>query len=148
MFEAKLEEEVTDLCATHGRVLIRLHVLGDFYSVGYVDLWGRMLARHAGLYVFGFTAHAARGASPFSRTVGSALSEVRAAFPRRFMIRNSGRTGTWGSFDITDPFPEKTIGDAIVCPEQREANLGPSTRHCGDCAACWSTDRPIAFIRH
>ena len=50
-------------------------------------------------------------------------------------------TVTGGSFDITDPFPEKTIGDAIVCPEQRESNLG-------DCAACWSTDRPIAFIRH
>jgi hypothetical protein len=141
-FEERLAVEIAELCAAHENVLIRLHVLGDFYSPSYVRLWLDFLAMHKNLHVFGFTAW--QEGSP----IGDTVKRVRGIHPDRFMIRNSGRTGTWGSFDITDPFPEKTIGDAIVCVEQLEANLGPSTRHCGDCAACWSTDRPIAFIRH
>ena len=36
--ENKLEQEVRELCATYKGVIIRLHVLGDFYSVQYVRL--------------------------------------------------------------------------------------------------------------
>ena len=36
--EAKLGEEIAELCATYKGVIIRLHVLGDFYSVDYVLL--------------------------------------------------------------------------------------------------------------
>lgn len=140
--EVALAREVAELCAGHGLVLIRLHILGDFYSVRYVRLWEKLLRRHPNLTVFGFTARL-----PGTR-IGAAIAALREAMPRRFMIRESGRTGRWGAFDITDPFPEKTIGDALVCPEQRENNLGCSTRHCSNCAACWSCDRPIAFIRH
>jgi hypothetical protein len=140
--EDRLSMEIAELCAAHDTVLVRLHILGDFYSAGYVGLWLGYLTLHPNLNVFGFTAW------PEDSAIGKAVATVRAMEPDRFMIRNSGRTGTWGSFDITDPFPEKTIGDAIVCPEQRESNLGDSARHCGDCAACWSSDRPIAFIRH
>jgi hypothetical protein len=141
-FEDRLSLELMEACAAHERVLIRLHILGDFYSARYVWLWLGYLTLHPNLSVFVFTAW------PEDSAIGEAVATVRAMEPDRFMIRNSGRTGAWGSFDITDPFPEKTIGDAIVCPEQRESNLGDSARHCGDCAACWSTDRPIAFIRH
>ncbi|MFP4045431.1 MAG: hypothetical protein ACLFTP_12860 [Rhodosalinus sp.] len=140
--EERLCVEVAELCAAHERVLIRLHVLGDFYSGAYVALWLGLLALYPNLYAFGFTAWGEDTA------LGRAIVAVRTAFPDRFMIRHSGRTGVWGSFDITDPFPEKTIGDAIVCPEQRESNLGDSARHCGSCGVCWSTDRPVAFIRH
>lgn len=140
--EERLCAEIHDACQAHEKVLVRLHILGDFYSAEYVGLWLGLLQLHPGLHVFGFTAWAD------DTHIGSVVARVREIMPGRFMIRHSGRTGTWGSFDITDPFPEKTIGDAIVCPEQRETNLGDSARHCGDCGACWSTDRPIAFIRH
>jgi len=140
--EEKIAGEVAEACAAHERVLIRLHVLGDFYSGEYVAVWLGLLAMYPNLFVFGFTAWGEDTA------LGRAIVAVRTAFPDRFMIRHSGRTGIWGSFDITDPFPEKTIGEAIVCPEQRESNLGDSARHCGSCGVCWSTDRPVAFIRH
>jgi hypothetical protein len=35
---------------------VRLHVLGDFYSVEYVELWRKLLMLHRALYVFGYTA--------------------------------------------------------------------------------------------
>jgi hypothetical protein len=119
-FEDRLSLEIAELCAAHETVLVRLHILGDFYSARYVWLWLGYLTLHPNLNVFGFTAWTEDSA------IGEAVATVRAMEPDRFMIRNSGRTGTWGSFDITDPFPEKTIGDAIVCPEQRESNLGDS----------------------
>lgn len=37
---------------------IRLHVLGDFYSVEYVEFWNRMVETYSNIKVFGYTAHA------------------------------------------------------------------------------------------
>ena len=37
---------------------IRLHVLGDFYSVEYVEFWNQMLDRFSNIKIFGYTAHA------------------------------------------------------------------------------------------
>ena len=34
---------------------VRLHNLGDFYSLQYVALWRRLLARHPALHVWGYT---------------------------------------------------------------------------------------------
>lgn len=38
--------------------VIRLHVLGDFYSVEYVEFWNRMLDKFSNIKIFGYTAHA------------------------------------------------------------------------------------------
>lgn len=53
--EARIADEVAAACAV-GPVLVRLHVLGDFYSVEYVELWWELLNRHPNLHAFGFTA--------------------------------------------------------------------------------------------
>ncbi len=141
--EAQLREEVALACAANEKVLIRLHVLGDFYSRDYVCLWAELLDTHDNLFVFGFTAW------DFDTEIGKAIATLRKTYPQRFMIRVSGRTGIWGSFTLPFPTTEKTIGDAIVCPEQLDAMEGsPRGTHCGSCAVCWSCDRPIAFIRH
>jgi len=36
---------------------IRLHVLGDFYSVEYVEFWNRMFEKFDNIKIFGYTAH-------------------------------------------------------------------------------------------
>lgn len=139
----KIEAELPELLARHERILIRLHVLGDFWSVEYVDFWKRMLEKHPGLYAFGFTGWKA------GTEIGDYVDAVSALHPRRFMIRHSDTTGRMGSFTLDFPTEMKTIGDAIVCPEQLDGMRGhPESRHCGNCGACWSTDRPIAFIIH
>jgi len=148
--EASLRIEVAEACAANENVLIRLHILGDFYSQEYVRLWADLLHRHPNLHVFGFTAW------PEKTQIGAEIAALREMLPFRFMIRHSGRTGRWGSAilpirpdpDIDGGWP-KMIGDAIVCPEQRDAYLAePQSRHCGNCAACWSTDAPILFVLH
>lgn len=141
--ERRIEREVADLCAAHGRVLVRLHVLGDFYSSAYVQLWATLLLRHQGLNLFGFTAWGE------ATEIGREVADLRSVAPGRVFIRHSGRTGPWGSFTIDFPTEKKQIGDAVVCPEQREAMNGTGAgRHCGDCAVCWSCDAPIVFVEH
>lgn len=137
-----IAREVADLCATHVRVLVRLHVLGDFYSLEYLALWARLLDEHAGLAVFGFTAW------PPGTPIGDGVARLRAAVGRRFSIRHSGRSGAWGSFTIDFPTAKARIGDAVICPEQREAMAGRQGRHCGNCALCWQSDLPVVFVEH
>ncbi|MGR3495389.1 hypothetical protein [Citreimonas sp.] len=148
--EDSLRVEISEACEANALVLVRLHVLGDFYSWQYVRLWAELLDQHQGLHVFGFTAWAP------GTQIGDGIARLRGAYPERFMIRHSGRTGRWGSFtlpmrpdpDIPGGWP-KRIGDAVVCPEQRDPYLAePRGTHCGNCAICWSSDRPVVFIEH
>lgn len=140
---ARVEQEIADLCGLHEMVLIRLHVLGDFWSVEYVDLWARLLDRFDGLHVFGFTAHKQ------GDEIGDIIAAIRNLHPRRFWIRHSDMTGPWGSFTVDFPTQQKTIGDAVVCPEQRDGMSGERKgTHCGNCAVCWSSPVPVAFVTH
>lgn len=141
--EFKIREEVATLCRGPQKVLIRLHVLGDFYSRGYALMWAGLVAMYPNLNLFGFTAH-----TPDS-DIGQVLAGLRNTYGRRVSIRHSGMTGKWGSFTIDFPTEKKMLGDAIVCLEQRDAMDGTDQkRHCGNCGVCWSTDNAIVFVEH
>lgn len=143
-FERRLALEVEALCRQHEKVLIRLHILGDFYSVGYVGVWLGLLDKHPNLYVFGFTAHRQDSA------VGSWIAEIRNHDAgKRFFVRHSGTSGPWGSFVIDFPTELPRLGDAVVCPEQRTAMNGEGKAdHCGNCGLCWAGSTPIVFVQH
>lgn len=132
--EAALWDELTELQRHHARgFLVRLHVLGDFYSADYVDLWRRALVTFPALHVFGFTA----------RLPGTALGDELLAMAGndwdRFAIRFSGMRGPMlGSQLIPDDDP-----GSINCPAQTGA-----TECCATCALCWQSQRSIAFARH
>lgn len=140
--EAALRRQIPELLARHGTVLVRLHIGGEFYSAAYARLWHAAVIENPGLNVFGFTAHGPE------TEIGTIIARARMVLGRRFAIRHSDRGGTWGSFVIPFDYSDKTFADAIVCPEQRDARTDRAGRHCGNCAACWSADRPIAFVRH
>lgn len=141
-FESALRLEIKTLLQKNP-LLIRLHILGDFYSTRYVALWAKMLDDHPDLAAFGFTAW-----PPDSR-IGAAVGRLRTAYPHRFAIRYSGQTGRWGSVTIDWPTEKRFIGDMVVCPEQLDANRdNPRGKHCGNCALCWQTDRGVVFIEH
>lgn len=116
--------------------IIRLHVLGDFYSVGYVEMWGRALGLLSSLRIFGYTAW--HPGTP----IGNAIREVRAKYPETFAMRFSdGRPGYGMVTETVLRSDQKS--DAIVCPAQTG-----KTDCCGTCALCWSTPKVIAFIQH
>ena len=141
--EKQIKQEVKLMCGKHDQVLIRLHVLGDFYSFDYLCLWAGLLDEYDNLNIFGFTAW-----QPNTK-IGAGVVKLRRVYPFRFAVRTSGMTGQWGSFTLPFPTQAKTIGDAIVCPEQLDGMMGsPEGKHCGNCAVCWSTDRAVAFVEH
>ncbi|USA40238.1 hypothetical protein NCF86_03520 [Pelagerythrobacter marinus] len=135
--EAALEHEVKALADKHPLgFIVRLHVLGDFYSAGYVDLWHRLLAAHSPLHVFGFTAH-----DPASE-VGRGVALLAADFGwSRAAIRFSGAPHERRASRVIGP--GETDADGITCPAQTGA-----TDCCATCGLCWQSECSIVFGRH
>lgn len=133
--EAALWGELAELDAAHpAGFMVRLHVLGDFYSLAYVDLWERALDAFPALHVFGFTARC-----PETDAIGRRLHGLASQAWDRFAVRFSGAEGPVMASRISDePDPE-----AITCPAQTG-----KTACCATCAFCWHSQRSIAFRRH
>jgi hypothetical protein len=135
---AELEDalwgELAALQAAHPiAFLVRLHVLGDFYSTEYVDLWRRALIEFPALHVFGFTARLP------GTPIGDALWPLIQDQWDRFAVRVSGMVcATKASGLEPDHHPS-----SITCPAQTGA-----TDCCATCALCWQSDRSISFRRH
>ncbi len=136
-FEWRLVDELAALQNKHAEdgFVVRLHMLGDFYSVAYVNLWRAALAEFPDLKCFGYTAHHSGSA------IGRAVKELAAEQWHRFAIR------------VSRPFP---IGEREAIPARNAFN----TRHficpaqtaaaktCGTCAACWESNVNVAFKDH
>lgn len=143
-FLPRLEREVELLLVQASRragapgIIVRLHALGDFYSVPYVLFWERMLAAHPKLVIFGYTAWKP-GLIGF---VGNAVNAMIDKFPGRAMIRFSdGGLPTRSTVPIVNA--EDCPPGAFVCPEQTG-----QFEACGKCGACWATLKNVAFLAH
>jgi hypothetical protein len=137
--EWRLEREVALLDIGHpDGFAVRLHILGDFYSVEYVDLSGKLLERHPALHIWGYTAH-------IDGPIADALAALVKRYPDRFVIRFSDAPEPFaaGPTTITIELPHQTPADAILCPEQIA-----KTESCSTCALCWQSKRRIAFLQH
>jgi len=139
--ERKIERELAAKQRQHPTgFVVRLHILGDFYSAEYARLWAKWMATFPALRVFGYTAH------PRDSVVGTEIERMNVANPGRSYIRFSsqaldGRPG-WATTIWSKP-ETPTVDGAIVCPAQTGR-----TDCCGTCALCWSTPKTIAFIAH
>ncbi len=124
-------------------VVIRLHVLGDFYSVRYVAMWAHLLAMLPDLHIYGYTARRVDQDDAESRRIARAIEELRRAWSR-FAVRTSHTEVGPGRAIVVDAPLEHP--DVIMCPAQTKA-----TETCGTCALCWSPaarGKTIAFLRH
>lgn len=139
--EETIERELNDLQRRYpGGFVVRLHQLGDFYSVAYVALWNFWLDQFPALHVFGYTAR------PLDSKIGEAVSWISATRWDRFAVRLSDRSpGPQRAVTIwTQPEANKVPG--IVCPAQTGRTLA-----CSTCGLCWSPNarhRTILFIAH
>ena len=120
----------------HDGFVVRLHVLGDFYSVDYVNFWANQLTVCEGLHVFGYTHH-----QP-TTDIGQRITELNQLFPDQFRIRFSDSDHRFSANVVADDYqPTKT---QLFCPQQRG-----STATCATCGLCWAQEeRSILFLRH
>lgn len=135
-FLPTLAKEIAALCLKRKGVLVRLHALGDFYSVEYVAFWNRMLRTYANLAVYGYTAR------PPEQGIGYEVRLMNRRHGERCMIRFSdGGLPRMSTVSIGDE--SGLPSNAFLCPEQTG-----KTRCCATCGACWSTKKNVAFMEH
>jgi len=133
--ERQLQLEVAALSARYPRgFAVRLHILGDFYSVGYVGLWRSLLEKHPNLHVYGYSAR-------YGCDIGRAIESLRITHSERWWIRFS-RNEQSNGYNIFAA-EENTVAKAITCPEQTG-----KAKSCLDCGLCWSISKTIAFVDH
>lgn len=138
----RIGRELDALFLKHDRIAVRLHTLGDFYSVEYVGAWRSWLLQYPGLHLLGFTAR-----SLVDSDIGEAIGELNEQFENRCFIRwSSAEPGPATAVTIFRKPDGPVVPEGIVCPAQTG-----QTECCGTCGLCWAPaawDRSIAFVAH
>ena len=136
-FYSKLEKSIENVASNGKPIVIRTHVLGDFFDTKYVDFWQLILDQYPNINLFGYTHH-----PHDDNGIGTAIAKLNALFPERFAVRHSG--------DMNTGFRTRVINDGdpvlpgeVVCPEQTK-----KTASCTTCGICWSSPKPVVFIEH
>jgi hypothetical protein len=133
----KLENEIAQLMEKHkDGIVIRLHVLGDFYSVAYVKFWERMLLEYPKLALFGYTARER------STKIGKEILLLNLRYEERCVIRvskNEESEGIGNLFAANESFE----GKAFDCPEQTG-----KVKSCAACGLCWMAKKTVRFLSH
>lgn len=135
--EEALEHDLNFLQKKHPEgFVVRLHVLGDFYSTGYVAFWRKQLHRNPNLALYGYT-HRKHGSQ-----IGNAVASLVKDFPERTsFLRSEGRNGE-------DPLPSARVRkeedpSLLICPEQTG-----KTESCMTCGLCFNGNTNIHFLEH
>ena len=137
LFEEYLWRQLNGLQLCHPKgFVVRLHILGDFYSTTYVDFWRGALKDFPALHIFGYTAW------PSGTPIGDAVAKLRDTRWRRFAVRTSGASEGLRA-NVVENAAQASMDGSIVCPAQTN-----KTQSCSTCALCWQTKKPIAFLRH
>jgi hypothetical protein len=143
--ESRLAMELQRLDQKHPLgFVVRLHVLGDFYSTEYVRFWALQMRKYTTMKLFGFTAHHSES------DIGWSVGFLNWLFRDRCFIRFSRGLAP----DPSAPLTAETIwrkpdtpvrhNGGTVCPAQTDR-----TDCCGTCTLCWSPNAPhIVFIGH
>lgn len=133
--ELRLHSAIAHLAALHpAGFAVRLHVLGDFFSVRYVAFWCEMLRAFPNLNIFGFTARLP------TDPIGVAVLEMMKEFDDRAMIRISGGGHPQLCSEVVD---REEDANFIVCPAEKIID-----HDCARCGLCWTSDHSITFLRH
>lgn len=133
----RLSQDLQILSERHPNgFIIRLHVLGDFYSLPYVAFWQNALKHYPNLRIFGYT-----GRKP-STKIGKAIVNMNRLMPDRCVIRFS-RSEESVEDGISYAAAEGFKGKAFFCPEQ-----SGKVESCADCALCWTTKKTVIFLTH
>jgi len=144
-FFIALSHELGVLNRRHpGGFLVRLHTLGDFFAVRYVELWGAFLKQFPALHVFGYTACSPTASDKGERAIGRAVLDLTNENWERFAIRFSRSYVAVGSAVVLDAISDDPM--VLMCPAQTG-----KTECCATCGVCWAPaarGKAIGFLRH
>ena len=161
--ESLIEQIESDLAYYQAKYpkgfLVRLHVLGDFYSVAYVAQWAKWLGMFPALHVYGYTANQFDAIDSNERAIGQAILSLRMACGIRFAVRFSGSyTDEFAALSADDDRALQLLNDkqAFVCPTQISKETGNLAKKdeetlvsdCGACGLCWQASKPVVFLTH
>ena len=133
----KLRIEIPALLNKHkAGIVIRLHVLGDFYSPEYVAFWDEMLATYPELCIFGYTARRV------DSDIGKAVYIMNLRYGDRCVIRYS-RNQSFETVGQSFAAEESFDGQSFTCPEQTG-----KLDSCADCGLCWTVAKTVRFLSH
>ena len=121
-------------------IVVRLHVLGDFWNRGYVNFWFSMLRKYPTLCIYGYTAH--------YQTVGMRgfIDSLNARSNGRSMIRYSHNADYDPQNEgVRFAATEDYVGDTFDCPEQTGR-----IDSCAKCGACFNKriTKTVRFLSH
>ena len=129
------------LNSTNQLLLIRLHVLGDFFNVKYVKFWSIMLNTFKNIAIYGYTANNINSKIELSRDIAKEI--IKLNYSKHSHIRFSNDLNnpfSANSYDIVKPIK----GKSILCPVQEN-----KTANCGTCGLCWNQkEQQIIFKTH
>ena len=140
-FLSNLDTQLDKLSKKHPQgFVVRLHVLGDFFSDDYVKWWRSMLQTYPQLHAFGYTHVDSR-----TSIAGVHIEQMNRYFPDQWQIRFSDdKSALSMTAHVVDKDYVPRKGLEIVCPEQ----LGTAAS-CAACGLCWSApNRKIMFVEH
>ena len=145
--EERIRSDVADLLRQNpDGIAIRLHVLGDFYSRAYAELWLDLLTKHKRLHVYGYTAVGTSN-EPEHVEVATLIETMNDSFPERCAIRwSSAEPQPMGTVVINRNPGSANVEEGLVCPAEREA-----TACCATCGMCWESAtraKTIVFVAH
>jgi len=132
----KLREEIAMLLKKHKEgIVIRLHVLGDFYNGEYITFWETMLWDNPKLAIFGYTG------LPLASMNGCLIRGLNNDYPNQCSIRYSRNEG----YGLNDTYAadESFKGDCFTCPEQTD-----KVKDCASCGLCWTVNKTVKFLSH
>ena len=135
-----LEEEIAILMDKHKNgIVIRLHVLGDFFSTAYIKFWEDMLIQYPKLCLFGYTAR-------WDDDIYRELNLLNLRYSDRCVIRFS-RNYSYDEIEdkIANRYAasESFEGKSFDCPEQTG-----TIKDCASCGLCWTTNKNVRFASH
>lgn len=141
--ERRLAEEVAAKAAEHPKgFVVRLHVLGDFYSAAYVLHWMDLLREHKELHVWGYTARSLR----HDTSIALMIEWMNDIFMERCNIRFSTEKAQPGGATVFSSVEAAKQSGSVVCPAETHGS-----ECCSTCGLCWSKnarEKTIAFIEH
>lgn len=143
-FLAALDREVRTVARAHpDGFVVRLHTLGDFYSMDYLNVWGDLLLDLPNLHIFGYTHRREDADDEESRELATAIRMLTEVHWSRFAIRRSDYFGPEGEITVMAPVDHPHV---IMCPAQTG-----QTEACATCGLCWSEaarGKTIGFLLH